>query len=123
MIDRARLKRLLLVAGVLFFITAGSALLAGFPKLGGGLALGFVLGALPFASWAWIATRGLRSPRARALAVVLLAVKMALYSGALYLFVTRELVHPVGVLVGITGVVAVVSVGALLPPAPAKEAA
>ena len=56
MIDSARLKRLLLMAAVLFFIASGAARLAGSPPLAGGLALGFVLGALPFASWAWVAS-------------------------------------------------------------------
>jgi len=32
-------------------------------------------------------------------------------------------VNPIGVLAGVTGVVAIVSIGALLGPAPAKEAA
>lgn len=123
MIDSLRLKRLLLPAAVLFFIASGAAALAGEPAWGGGLALGFVLGALPFASWAWIAARGLKSPRARLLVVLLLAAKLGIYSGALYLFVGRALVNPLGVMIGITGVVATVSIGALLPAPPAKEAA
>ncbi len=123
MIDSLRLKRLLLPAAVLFFIASGTAFLAGAPAWGGGLALGFALGALPFASWAWIAARGLKSPRARLLVVFLLVVKLGIYSGALYLFVTRHWVNPLGVMIGITGVVATVGIGALLPPAPAKEAA
>jgi len=123
MIDSARLRRLLLVAALLFFLSAGVALLAGAPALAGGLLLGFGLGAAPFASWAWIASRGMKSPRARALAVVLLVTKLGLYAGALYVFVSRKLVDPIGVQAGITGVVAVMSIGALLVPAPAKEAA
>ena len=123
MIDRVRLKRPLLLAAVLFFIASGTAFLAGAPAFSGGLALGFVLGALPFASWAWIAARGLKSARARLLAVLLLITKLGIYSGALYLFVTRHLVNPAGVMVGITGVVATVSIGSFLPAAPAKEAA
>lgn len=115
--------RLLIPAALLSFLAAGIALLAGAPALAGGLLLGFALGALPFASWAWIASRGMKSARARALVVVLLAVKLALYAGALYLFVTRKLVDPIGVMAGITGVVAVFSIGALLAPAPAKGAA
>jgi hypothetical protein len=123
MIDSASLRRLLLLAAVLFLVASGVALVAGSAPLAGGLLLGFILGAAPFASWAWIAARGLKSTRARALAVVLLVAKLGLYAGALYLFVTRNLVRPVGVMVGITGVVVVVSIGALLRPAPAKEAA
>jgi hypothetical protein len=123
MIDTASLRRLLLTAAVLFLVASGVTLLAGSVPLAGGLLLGFFLGAAPFASWAWIAARGLRSTRARALAVALLAAKLALYAGALYLFVTRNRVNPIGVLAGVTGVVAIVSIGALLGPAPAKEAA
>ena len=123
MIDSVRLKGPLLVAAALFFIASAVALLAGAPALAGGFALGFALGALPFASWAWIASRGLKSARARLLTVVLLACKLAVYSGALYLFVTRGLVNPVGVMIGITGVVATVGVGTLIAPAPAKETA
>ena len=125
MIDSAQLKRLLLAAAVLFFIASGVALLAGSPRLAAGFGLGFALGALPFASWAWIASRGMKSARTRALTVVLLALKLGLYAGLLYVFVTRKLVEPLGVVVGITGVVATMTVGALLAPrpAPAKETA
>jgi hypothetical protein len=123
MIDSARLKRLLLLAAVLFFLSAGVGALAGFRPLAGGLLLGFGLGAAPFASWSWIVSRGMKSSRARALVVVLLAVKLALYAGALYLFVTRKLVDPIGVAIGMTGVIATVAIGALLLPAPGKEAA
>ena len=124
MIDSRHLKRLLLGAAVLLLVSTGVAVALGAPvSFAGGLALGFALGALPFASWAWIAARGLKSPRARLLVVLLLVAKLGIYSGALYFFVTRSLVNPLGVMIGITGVVATVGIGALLPPAPAKEAA
>jgi hypothetical protein len=123
MIDSGRLKRLLLVAAVLCLTGCAAALLAGAPSLAGGFGLGFVLGALPFASWGWIVSRGFNTGRARLLVVVLLATKLAIYSGTLYLFVTRPLVHPIGVLIGITAVVATISIGSLLAPGPAKEAA
>ena len=123
MIDSARLRRLLLLAALLFFLSAGIAFSGGFPGMAGGLLLGFGLGALPFASWGWIAARGMKSARARALVVVLLVVKLGLYAGALYFFVTRKLVDPMGVMAGITGVVAILTIGVLLVPAPAKEAA
>ena len=123
MIDSARLKRLLLLAAVLFLAASGVSALAGSIPLAGGLLLGFALGAAPFASWAWIAARGMKSGRSRVLAVVLLATKLGLYAGALYLFVTRKLVNPIGVFAGITGVVAILGVGALITPEPAKETA
>jgi hypothetical protein len=123
MIDSARLRRLLLVAAVLFFLSAGIAFLAGAPTLAGGLLLGFGLGAAPFASWGWVVSRGMSSTRARALAVVLLALKLAAYAGALYLLVLPKRVDPVGVAIGIGGVAALVVVGALLTPTPSREAA
>jgi hypothetical protein len=123
MIDSARLRRLLLASAVLFFLASGVACAGGLPRLAGGLLVGLFLGAAPFASWAWIAARGMGSTRARALTVVLLVLKLGLYAGTLWLFVTRRLVEPVGVLAGVTGVVAVLTVGTLLAPSPAKGAA
>ena len=123
MIDTARLKQLLLIAAVLVFIASGALLLAGMPATAGGLGVGFGLGALPFASWAWIASRSMKSTRVRILTALLLVSKLGIYSGALYLTVSRKLVNPLGVMIGITAVVATVLLGSLLPPAPAKEAA
>ena len=58
----------------------------------------------------------------RILAVALLIVKMAVYAGALFLCVTRNVVHPVGVFAGMTGVVFVLVLGMLWKgSAPAKE--
>ncbi len=124
MIDTAVLKRLLTLAAALLAVSAGGALAFGAPlSLSGGLVLGFLLGAAPIASWAWVAPRLLRG-KSRALAVVLLALKLAFYSGALYLGIYKQAVSPVGVAIGMTGVVGVVVVGVLLrTPAPAKEAA
>lgn len=123
MIDSAQLKRLLLGAAALLLVSAGASVALGAPlSFAGGLALGYVLGALPVASWTWIVQRALGSKRGRVLAVVLLIVKMAFYSGALYLGVTRSLVNPVGVLVGMLAVGAVLIVGILWKgSAPAKE--
>ena len=124
MIDSAQLKRLLLGAAALLLVTAAVSLALGVaPSFAGGLGLGFVLGATPVASWAWIVQRALASSRGKILAVVLLTVKMAFYSGALYLGVTRELVSPVGVFAGMMGVLLVLIVGVLWKAtAPAKEA-
>jgi hypothetical protein len=124
MIDSAQLKRSLLLAALLLLVSAGAAVAFGAPlSLAGGLALGYVLGAAPIASWSWIVHRALASRRGRVLAVVLLLVKMALYAGALYVCVTRNLVSPVGVFVGMTAVAFVLVLGALWKgTAPAKEA-
>jgi hypothetical protein len=125
MIDVPLLRRLMLLTGVLLVLSAGAALAVGrSTALAGGLALGFALGALPFASWAWIASRGLATRRNRVIAALIVLSKLGLYSGGLYLLVTRDVVNPIGVLAGLTGAVLVVSVGALVgaPPRP-KEAA
>jgi hypothetical protein len=103
MIDSRHLKRLLLGAAVLLLVSAGLAVALGATvSFAGGLVLGFLLGAIPFLSWSWIVARALGSRRGRVLAVVILALKLALYSGALYLGVTRGLVSPVGVMIGMT---------------------
>ena len=125
MIDSAHLKRLRLGTAVLLALSAGATLAAGLPpSFAGGLAVGWLLGAAPFASWTWIVSRALGTSRGRALTVVLLVTKMGLYAGTLYLSVTRKLVSPVGVLIGITGVSLILVLGSLLSRAPdAKEAA
>ena len=123
MIDGAQLKRLLLLAALLLLVSAGASVAFGAPvSFAGGLALGYVLGAAPVASWAWIVQRALASRSGRILAAVLLIVKLAFYSGALYLGVMRELVSPVGVFAGMLGVLLVLIVGVLWKTStPAKE--
>jgi len=123
MIDSRHLKRLLLGAAVLLLVSAGVTLAVGVPvSFAGGLALGYVLGAAPFASWSWIVSRAIGSRRGRILAVVLLAVKLAFYAGALYLGITRALVSPVGVMIGMTTVALALVLGTLwTATSPAKE--
>jgi len=126
MIDGARIRRSLIVAALFSVAAAGAALLLGQPAgVAGGLLLGAVLGAVPFASWAWLAARGFASRRARVLAVVLLAGKLGLYGGVLFLLVTRPVVSPVAVMIGITITSFISIAGALVgaPAAGAKEAA
>ncbi len=119
MIDRTAVRRLTLVSAVLFAV-AGAAALAVWrsPALAGGIALGFALGLTPFLSWTWIAS-GWDRPGRRAAAVAFLLIKMALYAGALWLLVMRDVVSPAGVAVGLTIVVFTFVGGALLMP-PAK---
>jgi hypothetical protein len=123
MIDSAQLKRLLLGAAALLLVSAVASVALGAPlSFAGGLALGYVLAATPVASWSWIVHRALASRRGRVLAVVLLMVKLAFYAGALYVGVARQLVNPVGVLVGMLAVAAILVVGLLWKGcAPAKE--
>lgn len=126
MIDNALLKRLLIVAAALSVLSAAATAAFGLPlAFAGGIALGYVLGAAPVASWAWVGPRLLAGGKGRGLAVALLAVKMAFYAGALYLGVYQKRVDPVGLLVGMVGVGVVLILGILLhqAPAPAKEAA
>jgi len=124
MIYNALLKRLLTVAAALLVISAGAAFAFGAPlSFAGGMGLGFLLGAVPVASWAWVAPRILMG-RSRGLAVLLLALKLGFYSGALYFGVYQGRVAPVGILIGMTEVGTVLILGILLRnPAPAKEAA
>jgi hypothetical protein len=122
MTDRHRLLRLFAVSAALLLVSAGAALAFGRPALAGGLALGFALGLAPFASWAWIASRGLESHRNRLLAVLVILAKLGLYAAALY--VALPSVEPAGVFGGVTGVVGIFSIGLLLAPSPRpKEAA
>jgi hypothetical protein len=116
MIDSRLLRKLLTLSGALLSLAAVLAAALGHLPFAGGLLLGFVLGALPVVSWAWLAARGLQTRRARALAVVLTVAKLALYPALLFVLVTRPVVNPVAVFAGITGVVAVLSIGALLGP-------
>ena len=73
MIDSAHLKRLLLGTAVLLALSAGATLAAGLPpSFAGGLAVGWLLGAAPFASWTWIVSRALGTSRGRVVTVLLL---------------------------------------------------
>lgn len=119
MIDRTLVVKLSLAAAL--FVLAGAivAAAAHSVSLGGGIALGAALGAAPFLSWAWI----LKASRNRALAALLLVAKISIYSGALYLGVTRGFVAPFGVFLGITGVLVVVFAGAWIRLSQPKEVA
>ena len=124
MIDSSLLKRLLLGTAALLLLSGGAALALGAPpSFVLGLGLGGLLGAAPFASWTFILSRALAQKRGPLLVVLLLAAKLALYGGVLYLFIARQAVQPVGVLIGITAVALLLILGSLLGrPAPLKEA-
>lgn len=124
MIEGVYLKRLLLGTAVLLTLSGGAALAMGASAaFVGGLALGYVLGALPFASWTWVLSRALSSRRGRALSVLLLAGKLGLYSALLFVGVIRLKAHPVGILIGMTTVVFALAAGCLWRPScTAKEA-
>jgi hypothetical protein len=109
-------------AALLAALLAAVAFLQWGAAAAGGVGVGYLLGAAPFASWAWILSRAMKAGRSRAVAAFLIVVKLALYSGVLWLTVTRKLVHPAGILAGMTAVIAVlVGAGLLASPAP-KEA-
>ena len=114
MIDNRLLRRLLGVSALLLGAAAAACVLMGQGAFALGLMLGLVLGAIPIASWAWIATRAMATRRNRILAVILVIAKLGVYSGLLYLLVTREVASPVATMIGITGVVAVLSIGSLV---------
>ncbi|HYF00473.1 MAG TPA: hypothetical protein VEJ18_16255, partial [Planctomycetota bacterium] len=71
MIDNRLLARLLATAALLLILAAGTCAALGETFFAWGLLLGLVLGSIPIASWAWIASRGMASRRNRILAVVL----------------------------------------------------
>jgi hypothetical protein len=121
MIDRTTLTRLVLVAAVVL-IGAGAASVAVWRSLAvaGGLATGFALGLFPFLSWAWIAKTGFATVSRRVAVVFLLLAKLSLYSGVLYVLVTRHLVHPAGVMAGIAVVAFTFCIGLLIVPRPSK---
>jgi hypothetical protein len=124
MIDCGLLRRLLAISAILVLLSAAAVLTLGrSPALAGGLVLGLVLGATPFVSWGWVASRGLSDARRRRIAVLLIAGKLAFYAGALYLLVTRAVVHPVGVLIGLTAVVGTLCAGAYVGTGRPREAA
>lgn len=124
MIDSGRIARLLAASALLTALLAAG---AGFywksAALAGGIGVGLVLGAAPFASWAWIASRVMRGVRTRAMAIFLIVSKLGLYSLTLWLTVSKNLVDPVGIFVGLSAVVFVLIGGSLLaPPAPGEAA-
>lgn len=124
MIDSGHLKRLLLIAAALLLASAGASLAFGAGSaFAGGLGVGGFLGALPFASWTWIVSKAMGSRRGRWLALLLLAGKLAIYSGVLYLSMMRLRLSPPGVLAGMMLVTFVLVCGSFWPlPRTAKEA-
>lgn len=120
MINRAMLLRLSIIAAVVCVVATGAALALSGSAMAGGVVLGGLLGAIPFLSWTYIAGAMEGSNRRKALAVLLLLGKMLLYSGALYVFVARPIVNPVGVMVGIFVVVFTFITGSLMAPKPAE---
>ena len=124
MIAPGRIGRLLGIATLLGVVGAGFALAMGNIAWAGGILLGAFLGLTPFASWAWVTTRGLETRRNQIIAAVLVLLKLAAYSGVLYLLVTGEQVSPVSVFSAMTATVAVLVLGLLIGPVPqAGEAA
>lgn len=121
MIDARHLRRLILIAAILLSAAAVVSAALGRLPFAAGLLVGLVLGSLPAISWAWIAARGFASRRNKILAALMMVGKLGFYSGALYLVVTKPVVEPVAVFVGITAVVGVLSVGALIVPPPAPK--
>lgn len=124
MIDSGRIARLLAASALLTaLLAAGAGILWKSAALASGLGVGFLLGAAPFASWAWIASRVMRGVRTRALAAFLIVTKLGLYSLTLWLTVSKKLVDPAGILAGMSAVVFVLIGGSLLAPPAPKEAA
>lgn len=107
MIDQTLVKRLSLLAGVLLLVAAAAASILVSPSFGGGILLGGLVGGITFLSWIWFSN----ARKSKPFATLLLVVKLGLYGGLFYLFVTTSLVHPVAVFLGITGISAVYATG------------
>ena len=120
MIDRAALTRLSLVAAVVCAVAAAVAFAIGGGRAAGGVGVGAGLGLIPFLSWTYIVGAIESSPRLRLLAALLLLGKMGLYAVILYFTVTKHVVDPVGLMVGIGLVTFTFLTGTLM--APKKEA-
>ncbi len=120
MINRAMLLRLSVIAAVVCVVGTGAALALFGPAVAGGVILGGFLGAVPFLSWTYIAAALEGTSSRKAVAVLLLAGKMALYAGAFYVFVTKQIVNPVGVMIGLFLVIFTFVAGSLMAPKPAE---
>jgi hypothetical protein len=123
MIDSRLLRKLLTLSGALCAAAAVICALLGHLSFAGGLMLGYVLGALPAVTWAWVMGRALATRRGRVWAVVISVAKLVFYPAALFALVTRPVLSAVAVFAGITAVVAVLAIGSLLgAPRSVKEA-
>lgn len=119
-----RIIRLLGIAALLSVLSAGSVFPVGGGAWTGGILLGAFLGAGPFASWAWVVTRGLESRRNKIIAAVIVASKFGVYTVAILFLVRNGLVSTLAVTAGMTGTLAILLVGMLIRPvAGAGEAA
>ena len=113
-----RIGRLLGVATLLSVVGAGAALAMGNIAWAGGFLLGAFLGLTPFASWAWIMTRGLETRRNKAIAVLILLSKLGVYGLAITILVRGGLVSIAGVTAGMTGAIGILLLGLIIRPAP-----
>ncbi len=118
MMNRALFWKLSAISVLICLIGAGIAALAHSVSLAGGIALGAAVGVTPFLSWAWL----LRPGRPKVLATLFFFGKFVAYAAAFYFLVTREIVNPIGVFLGMTTAIAILLFGALLRLSPAKEA-
>ncbi|MBI2901949.1 MAG: hypothetical protein HYY17_17345 [Planctomycetes bacterium] len=118
MIDRALLYRLSLMAAAVCLAAAVAAAAIDSLSLAGGILLGGALGVTPFATWPII----LKPGRRRWVVMLLLLPKLGLYMAALYFLVTRGIVRPFGVFIGLTAVITVAFLGCFARLASAREA-
>lgn len=103
MVDRTFLVRTSWIAAVLCLLAAGVGLAADSAAMAGGIAFGGALGLTPFVSWSLL----LRAARAKTWVVLLLVGKLGAYSAGLYFLVTKGVVRPLGVFLGMTAVILV----------------
>jgi len=110
MIDRTAIVKLALVPAIVCLAGTGVAAWVRSVDFAAGILLGGSLGLAPFLSWAWL----MGNLHRRAVVFGVLAGKLALYGGVLYLLVTREVVSAFGVFLGITAVLFLYTIAAMV---------
>lgn len=118
MIDRPGILKISLLPAAVCLVGAGVATSLRSLSFGGGVLLGGALGIAPFVSWAWL----MGNLQKRALLFGVLAGKLAVYGGSLYLLVTREIVSPFAVFLGISAVLFLYTIAMTVRLSVTKEA-
>lgn len=107
MIDAGLFRRFYIGSAVLCALLCAASWLAwSSAKVTAGVAVGFVVGVLPFASWQIVGNL-LNSRKGRFLAVLITLLKYGVLGVSLYFVLTRGWVHPWALLAGMLGASAV----------------
>lgn len=103
MINQDLLKKLY-ISSLIFtvIIVAGAIFVTHSYKIYGGIAFGYVIGLIPFATWHWILhkTQGLTLPANRFLVFGVSLGKYAIILGALYIIISNKLLNALAIFGG-----------------------